>query len=192
MLRKASQEILNRFDLDDYHAAIDNNKHMAVVGPCGKPLFHIYGITFNRASPTGAEIEYAVELLNEFLVKHRQTIKDYFKAIDKFMNMPIAGKEFPEFDFYADVPTQYKKNQGEQNSYRVHLTNEYGDSISLQLPKDKWKYNSSGYGKPALVELVNTRGLMPKMTKALTMFLKRHEAEEHMNSLLQKLQTCEI
>lgn len=79
MLRKSCQEILDKYHIDDLHVSIDSRERLAIVSECGKPFMTIQGIHFNRQQPTSAEIEYATELLDNFLLTHIADISLYRK-----------------------------------------------------------------------------------------------------------------
>lgn len=92
MLRKASQEILDEYNLADYHAGIqDDTRYMQVVGPCGKPLLTISGVIFTSKAPTNKEIEFATSLLSEFLVQHSKSIQDLLIAKTKLASTPTPS-----------------------------------------------------------------------------------------------------
>lgn len=81
MLRKACQPILDDADLDCYHADIDDNsKHLCLYTPCGKHFAFVHGVRFGKIAPTIAEIEFATELLEQWLKRNKKTIDDYLIA----------------------------------------------------------------------------------------------------------------
>lgn len=75
ILRQQCQPVLNEYGLGDYHVRINDSKYLSVTGPCGKPMFSVSGIEFVRAQPTSKEIEFAVELLTDFCLTHKATIR---------------------------------------------------------------------------------------------------------------------
>lgn len=87
LLRKASQDVLNQADLHEYHTDIIH-KVLHIVCECGKPFIIIPGITFNRPNPTKVEIEYAVELLENFLVDNAKAISKYMLLERNFQKIP--------------------------------------------------------------------------------------------------------
>jgi hypothetical protein len=90
LLRKACQPTLEEFKLDNFHVAINTDtKYLEIVSECGKPLLTISGITFTRLQPSGAEIEYAVELLTNYFSTHAAKITTYIKALHKFNAKPV-------------------------------------------------------------------------------------------------------
>lgn len=81
MLRKACQEILDNEGLSQYHAEIGpHRKELQIVTECGQPLVQIWGIRFNKLTPTGNEIEYATELLDAFISTHKKDIIKFITA----------------------------------------------------------------------------------------------------------------
>jgi len=90
MLRKACQSLLNNNRLGDYHVRVqEDKKYMEIVGPCGQPLFAISGIRFGKTNPSAAEISYAVELLEEFLLEHKTKIEKFFEAKAIYSKNPV-------------------------------------------------------------------------------------------------------
>lgn len=100
-LRQLCQPKLDGMGLSKYHVRIESRKYhtrnMLIVGECGKALTSISGIEFSRNNPVKAEIEYAVELLEAFLVKHGVDIKAFVQAIN---NRPKTLAEI----FFLSVP----------------------------------------------------------------------------------------
>lgn len=90
ILRKNCQEHLNSIGLTSFHVGINDNKKLVIYTTCGKPFITVWGISFNRVSPTKDEIEYASELFNNFLIRHQQEIEDYINAYDNFYGLPIV------------------------------------------------------------------------------------------------------
>jgi len=108
LLRKACQATLEGFGLGAYHVDVNSAKSLSIVAECGKPLVSIHGIRFNRATPNEAEINYASELLDDFMGTHNNLLQDYLKK-------EVALKKFklPDSDLYdADVDTTHVRNKG--------------------------------------------------------------------------------
>ena len=93
LLRKACQEHLDAMGLTSFHTGITEQKRLAIYTTCGKPFITIWGVSFNRTSPTNAEIEFASELFAQFLIRHQTAIEDYIDAYDKFHSLtPVESK----------------------------------------------------------------------------------------------------
>ena len=93
MLRKACQDVLDIYQVDDLHASIDYHLKLAIVSECGKPFVTIQGVEFNRQIPTKLEIEYAAELLDNFLATHISDISAYRKRKAIFDKLPTTPEE---------------------------------------------------------------------------------------------------
>lgn len=91
-VRKACQEILDTIPLlRNFHVEVNKTyKCLDLVSECGKSLVIIHGISFSRANPSKDEIEYAAELFNAFLVKHRSKLESCIKQNQA--NKSLANK----------------------------------------------------------------------------------------------------
>jgi hypothetical protein len=75
---------------------------MQLATECGKPVTTIKGVQFSRRSPTMGEVDYAVELLDAFLIKHRDTI---YKAVNNMFKLRELEEEPPLPNYtYGDTP----------------------------------------------------------------------------------------
>ena len=92
MLRKAAQPVLMAADLDLYHADLDRDtKEFKLYTPCGKTFAVISGVLFGNLQPTKAEIDYACELLEFWLLRNKLIIDKYIAAFTKlqlYTNLP--------------------------------------------------------------------------------------------------------
>jgi hypothetical protein len=115
MLRKACQPILSEHDLDAYHADLcASSKLFKLYTPCGKTFAIVTGVLFSSLRPTNDEIDFAVELLGDWLIRNQMQIDDY---IDAFTKLQIIG----------EVPN-------EENGLEIHYDSNYiraiGQSVS--------------------------------------------------------------
>jgi len=104
MLRKRCQESLNKIGLTSFHVEINNSKELCIKDKCSKQLMAISGIKFTRKDPTKAEIEYALELFNEFLTCHEGQIEDYlslFLDVNSMQELEIRGDGYYIFKLYG-------------------------------------------------------------------------------------------
>jgi hypothetical protein len=93
VLRQKCQQLLDDNNLSMLHADINaHNYYMELATECGKPVTTIKGVQFSRRSPTMGEIDYAVKLLDAFLVKHRDII---YKAVNKMFRLRELEAEPP-------------------------------------------------------------------------------------------------
>lgn len=81
VLRKKCQPVLDSAGLGNYHVAMSSNLNLLIAGECGQPLIVISGIAFSKKAPTNGEIDYAVELLQDFVDSHLPTIKAFNKSV---------------------------------------------------------------------------------------------------------------
>jgi hypothetical protein len=89
-LRKQAQSILDTNNLQELHISINNNnKCLTLTGECGEPFITISGILFSRNTPNKSEIDYACELLDIFITKHKITLLDA-------INIARKVKQYPE------------------------------------------------------------------------------------------------
>lgn len=143
-LRKAVQPILDTAKLESYHAAISDEKYFQIVGECGKPLFTITGIEFTRKEPTIADIEFSIELFEEFLLKHKVKLDNFMAKGAKF-NAMKAPK----------MPNNYKLIM----SYTQNLEVDYTDQDLLH---EVYLFDA---GKRVEVSIQNKKLSIAKMRK---------------------------
>lgn len=74
-LREKCQPVLDQYGLQNYHIEIEPNRGMEICGECGQRLVKVKGVTFSKSSPTLKEMEYSIELLDSFLIKHITILK---------------------------------------------------------------------------------------------------------------------
>ena len=122
MLRKSCQEALNKNSLSMFHADISSDKKLTIVSDCGNPLFTINGISFSKVNPSIAEIEFATELLNGYLIKHKTRINDYLSLITELADFADISYLTDEFIFHTSSSYDYsfKKNVRKSNvSFKI-------------------------------------------------------------------------
>jgi hypothetical protein len=91
MLRQECEEILKREGLGEYHVDIANGhqKVLTLFNPCGEVFVGVPGITFGSMKPTKAEVTYAHELLDRWLVANRKKIVRFLAAKELFAATPL-------------------------------------------------------------------------------------------------------
>lgn len=111
-LRQAGQVLLNEYGLNEYHVSMDQYKCLVVLDDDNEELIRLRGVQFTKLAPTKKEINFALELLDKFIVKHWLTAKAFldkkaaFKAKDTVPNMAEKGK------FIVHVPsTGYQRDE---------------------------------------------------------------------------------
>jgi len=100
MLRKQCQKQLDDAGLHNYHVDIQQNsyggqKNLVVVGECGQPFITLHGVSFAKLAPTRAEIDFADELLGDFLATHKLKIEEYIKTATEFKQKDEVHLEQP-------------------------------------------------------------------------------------------------
>lgn len=144
MLRKSCQEALNKSSLSMFHADISSDKKLTIVSDCGNPLFTINGISFSKVNPSIAEIEFATELLNGYLLKHKSRINDYLNLLAEVSDFAGISYLTDEFTFFTNSSYDYsfKKNIRKSNvsfeigDFRIKI-NEFEFILDFELIKNK-------------------------------------------------------
>lgn len=84
------------YGLGEFHAHINGSHQFTIASECGKPFVTITGIQFASGRPTKAEITAADELLEEFILTHRDTIKKVIIARGKVAKNPPLSDDHLE------------------------------------------------------------------------------------------------
>ena len=187
MLRKASQEILDEYNLSDYHTAIEyNNRYLQIVGPCGKPLLKISGVVFTSKAPTNKEIDFATSLLTEFLIQHNKTIQDLLVAKAKLSATPL-----PEHPKGIEVNGSTGK---ESVSFKSDDYPGYTFTFGM-ADKTISIYKIGGYDTIAitmLTALLKDKKIKSDIAAAVKAQSAYWDIEAKCDDLLSKVQTCNI
>ena len=189
ILRKKCQEILDDQKLSNYHVAIEEStKCMQIVGECGKPLFSIYGIKFTRMAPTKEEIEYAVELLDTFIIKHKT-------AITGFLSKIIILKNLVEIKT-TDTNRVWINTNHSSGYAKKYFSSYTDDAFKIQIngQDDKIAFDTiETYEKPVKISdytfSVHRHNAAVKILKA---FIVYTEAEEAVEEAKVALSVCDI
>ncbi len=181
ILRKECQTPLDTYGLAEYHVRINDNKQLTIVGPCGKPLFSISGIIFSRVTPTLAEIEYAKELLQEFLIKFKQEILDVIKAKSDLFKVQSSMTELPD---------NFEKSYANSKYITYYSSNE----MLRYYPKDNsFMYRIPDYTDISDIVLIYKVTKIKKQLKDLmTQWEVECNAEDKYSDALSILTTCTI
>ena len=110
MIRQLGQDILNTYALDDYHLTTDGNRNLQIQDDNGNVLLSPNGIQFSKSNPTKKEINYSLELLDNFLSKHFIIIKAYLDKLKAFRLMEKPKEKFDKFKMSAPYK-HYGKNE---------------------------------------------------------------------------------
>lgn len=195
MLRKECQEVLDNNGFNEYHVAIaqidrwDKNKVMSIVGPCGKELFKIKGVAFNRLTPTKMEIEYAVELLADFFRMHKKDVQAFQKAQEAFFKVKHLVFEL------EDTNVLKSQVQNDQVIWIRYVDKETDEKLFWYpgLSTSGWKYvmentdRVQGIGSLARDKLI--RDILVKKAKKIQEYCNHRKT---FNDAKNKLTTCEI
>jgi len=100
MLRKSCQEVLDNYGISDLHASMDTYLKLSIVSECGKPFVTIQGVEFTRQIPTKLEIDYATELLDNFLATHIEDIATYRRRKAIFDRQPTKPDDGDDAEFF--------------------------------------------------------------------------------------------
>lgn len=111
MLRKTCQVVLDDFGYTNLHAAINSSSKMLVLKtPCGKPFAVVHGVVFARLQPTNTEVEYAAELLAEWMTRNADKLEAYVDA-KAFLEKNSASEKLLRFNWEKEgfeVKRSYK------------------------------------------------------------------------------------
>ena len=155
-LRKVVQPILDANKLESYHAAISDQKFFRIVGECGKPLFTVTGIEFTRREPTVADIEFATELFQEFLLKHKVKLDTFMAAGAAFNKLTQPKNKNGIYTLGKDYQNRCSCTY-QDTSIRVQVNN-IENKISVLISTDKHivpvKLLGYSANKPALDKAV--------------------------------------
>jgi hypothetical protein len=194
ILRKKCQTILDGNDVDFLHADIDpNGLFLRLVTECGKPIVTIHGVTFSRKSPTNAEVEYAVELLDAFMVKHGDKLREYVKlsrAATAMEDTPLVNE-----DKFTEVSRHCKQVEAKVD---VKLT--YSPQAQLILYADDdhkgMYFQCDRYADIAQADLPLIAKVLKKYEKPfMAMYadqLERYAFDSRMSAVLGSLTHCDI
>lgn len=183
ILRKKCEPVLEASMLADYHTRIDTNNNITIVGPCGRSLFSISGIKFSRNVPNAAEIDYAVELLEQFCEVHKLDILNVIKTKEKLFKaiVPITPGEFTV------------------NLHNKYIVYHYGNNIQLHFypATSIIEFGTSGcseYQNITLEEIkLFTKVSLYKRMREVYNEVKAYDLiESTYSDAVSKLQTCEI
>lgn len=188
-LRIKCQPILNEYNLDDYHARVNDSKYLTIVGPCGKPLFTLSGICFARTAPSKDEIDICAPLLEEFLIAHNKIITEYFKLI----------KAYQAAECTAPAGVTVEAVKGGHPGYRVlghivkikdKLTNE---TISWDTRNDQLvTYDVSGCDTKDVGKLANDKNRIKQATKYYRELIVFQKTDDALTECLQRINSCDI
>lgn len=137
MLRQACTGTLSSFDLDAYHADIDSNtKHLCLYTPCGKRFATIHGVVFSRLHPTKAEIDYAVELLEQWCERNVTMINEYIDAFEILQRMEEPKAKFRVGDNRIEIARKQASQYNHEK--RAH---EYVYTVSgITIQDNYWTF----------------------------------------------------
>jgi len=192
ILRRDCQQLLNDNSMSSAHVAIDTSEKVLVIaGECGKPIVIVHGISFTRLPPTLAEIAYAKDLLEKFLVKYSAAIQKYMVAKTVFNTWDVYNKVSDDGTFTINCINNYIAFSDRKYSitwddglftiiynnknklYEINVRNDIEKLISL----DTFKYN-----REKAKEAINY----------LDEYIFYIKEEERLRGMLAKLSQCDI
>ena len=135
ILRTTLQDHLNNYGLGDYHIRIDGNQNLSIAAECGKPFVTVQGIQFASGRPTKAEINAANDLLEEFILTHRETIKATIVAksnVAKYPQLTIEDLEALDFTSRYNGIDKSIEWQDSMVNWRFDMTSGELESLSLE------------------------------------------------------------
>lgn len=211
LLRQACQETLDKFGLSMYHTEINNQgryspKHLNIVSECGKILVTITGITFTKNEPTRAEIEYAVELFNDFMVMHGKLMHNYVTRAKALQQLKDLKSDFGDFSVSEEKDYNWKNGQKEWYIKHYDVTIKDGPfafqyEVSPDMKKTKFKDVNIRSGvaichrRPLALQAWNEKELNKKVKKIklyVQAFYDRAREQKAVNELLEKVTACNV
>lgn len=211
MLRKACQETLDKYGLSMYHTEIGDSgyrgarKHLKIIGECGKELVTITGITFTRNEPKNAEIEYAVELFNDFMNMHGKLIQNYITRAKALMNAKKLATDFGDYSVSKEMDDKWVdgKRVNFLKHYRVSITDgtfRFIYSVSPDMKKiahidtEFAVHNARQKSAKNIAAWKDTRitGKMKKAKEFVRLYYNRASEEKAVEELLQKVTACNV
>lgn len=211
MLRKACQDTLDKYGLSMYHTEIGDSgyrgsqKHLKIVGECGKELVTITGITFTRNEPKNAEIDYAVELFGDFMNMHGKLMQNYVTRAKALMRAKELATDFGDYSVQKVMDDKWVdgKRVDFLKHYRVSIQDGPFKFIYIVSPDMKkttfhdtefWHVGTKSKTPLALAKWTDTR-IKAKMKKAKTfvkLYYDRAKEEKAVEELLEKVTACNV
>ena len=190
-LRQKTQDALNNVGLDDYHTRINENKYLAIVGPCGQPLMTVTGIEFTRREPTIAEVAYAVELFETFLLDHGAEIQNY---LTKMKQHAQSVEPEQKNDVFSIDPSHYIESKHRTTlSYQdgcMYMLITFGSDGTLRLLDADFSRKEKDFNK--FFKHRPDRVLMDEAASFLERWLDYAQEEDELADLKSALSTCDI
>lgn len=193
MLRKKCQPLLDSAGLANYHIEINDYKNVDVTGPCGKTFFTISGITFTRTNPSNAEIDFAAELLDNFLDAHIVHITKVLKAATVLQNTPepVPSSDTIFFDVKNEkiiktYQSQYDEYRRER-SFKVFWNKEGKFFISVKGHSSEFELFEE-----FIEDLNNNKKLYKTLKKEFIVHQKYADLKKQYETALSELRTCNI
>jgi hypothetical protein len=120
-----AKQVLEKHGLGDLVAVINKNREIEIAGKCGRTIFALTNMKFGKQNPTKREIEIGVQVLDDFLSKNADKIKEYTKLLEE-----------------ANAPTNITKNGVMTSRYNygkhyVFDSESTEDSMEISLKYDK-------------------------------------------------------
>lgn len=194
ILRRTCQPILDKAGMQNFHIEMNEQQRvMEITTECGKSIVSVKGVNFSRKSPGKAEIEYAAELLEAFIMKYKKAILKY-----------VALKDV--YDAIAPVP-MYAADESYKILYQRILTkngSDYNYTIEYKDAPFLISLNTDGEVTNISIDLTTTTGITAilkkkfnrtkaiQATDILAAFIYRKEEAEKLEKVSAKLNECKI
>jgi len=197
LLRKACQDILEQFGLGAYHVDLNSSKSLSIVAECGKPLVSIHGIRFNRVIPNQVEIDFAAELLDNFMGTHNNLLQDYLKKEAAFKKFKLPDSEVYE----AEVGNSHVRHKGyvktgtvsyDEGIFNHVLTYFFEEDkhvLKTSINEDKLEDN---FSIDSLTKAKCDKPLFTGAKKYLGKWLEKDTMEDELSNLLNQVNQCDI
>lgn len=121
-LRQAGQVLLNEYGLNEYHVSMDKYKCLVVLDDDNEELIRLKGVQFTKLAPTKKEINFALELLDKFIVKHWLTAKAFLDKKAAFKASEVIPTTIEKEKFTVSAPsTGYQR----ENRYTLNYKDQF-------------------------------------------------------------------
>jgi len=199
MLRKACQPILDKYDMNAFHADIHaSSKYLMLFTPCGKNFATVHGVLFGRLQPSKVEIDFATELLEDWIKRHVKVIEAYIDGLEKLQLSPKPTHEVKYMG--AEIKVTYTQENEWNKETRQYTCVVTPSNITIV-------YNTRTYildSKCALMNITNEKSMSYPWGKALELPAKILRAaqlqmdacltykrlETSVSDILSELNTC--
>lgn len=190
LLRKTCEPLMQAADIDICYADIqEHSKCLTLFTPCGKNLVSISGIKFSRLNPTKAEIDYAAELLEGWLITNKELLERYMEAFSVFQGMPNPRSSF----HVGTIEIEYR-HQTYHNPEGFYVrSNGHKITLNMQLHIVEIEFSKDNPpGAAAEIQLPLNEDVITELEHELVARQDYFLAAEALDEIKAELNSCEV